>query len=1152
MMDTGRLPLEWPVDAVTCAPASSCGRCEVGSIDTEALRLGGPGDGACAALWAVACGLHCGEAGALIVRWRGRNARVPLGNSWRAALAGFRDGERHPRPQTRAVAAGEACEALAEAVALDARSEHLGVLYRSDAVTPATAARVASRLVALAEACARHPDAPLSSLAWLPAGESKVLDAFNTPASAPCRGLIHEQIRRKAAAFPARRAVEVLASGADLDYRGLLCEADALAATLAGVVGAARPDRVVAVEAQKTLEMAVFLLGVLVHGAAYVPLDPSWPPQRRAFVAADADAAALVVPGGPAGFAFGGPVVAFVVGARPVPPLPVPPISQEPSTLAYVIYTSGSTGKPKGVMIEHRSVMSLVAHAEPQYRRVFPRFDDPETPPERCAVALNYVFDAFHQSFFFTLGLYAGTCVLVEDGIALLGVGNDANVSLVYDVPSVVSLFDRLPSTVRVSQVGGEAMTPAVAAHALCVGAECWNWYGPTECTINATRRDVPDALSALASIGRPLPGVPCYVVDPTTMCRRPIGCWGELWIGGVQVARGYVNRPELTRERFVPNPFSDGGRCYRTGDRCRFLENGEIEFKGRFDFQLKLRGYRVEPGEIEHALRDVPGVVDAAVVLRDDVGPEPALVGYVHPGSLDSTFVSKTLAAALPAHLVPTRIVTVDAWPRSSSGKIDRGRLPRPASYPIGHQTREGGLRGAVRAVFEEFVGTAVADDDTAFFDLGGSSLGAVRARTALGALASTTLPPRFLFDHPSVAAVVAAVQKLEPGLTENVESSADALTSLRMESELWMASLDDAAARPVARNSASFHASVVLERGCRVGPRCAFGAGCVLAETALVGHDTVFERGCRAGPGSAFGGNVVLREGACVGARAVVAPGVVVGADAVVLADAGVCEDVPSGTTVGGVPAGAPVTSDTDDRVVRAALRGMHAWREQTILPQAGVLRPTGGPVAMVGAGGHCSTLICELRDHGVEPAGCYDDDATKLGRSVEGVAVRGPLSAAPEDARLVLTVGQNEARRAIVERFPGARWATMAHPTVRADASARLGRGTVVEPGAVLGAGVVIGDFVLVGARAILGPGAAVGDYAFVGGGAVVGAGARLGGGCVLGMGAAVLPDRAVGACATVLVASVVYDDVPERAVAAGVPAAPLGASRRTRVA
>ena len=222
-----------------------------------------------------------------------------------------------------------------------------------------------------------------------------------------------------------------------------------------------------------------------------------------------------------------------------------------------------------------------------------------------------------------------------------------------------------------------------------------------------------------------------------------------------------------------------------------------------------------------------MPGVVDAAVVLRDDVGPEPALVVYVHPGSLDSTFVSKTLAAALPAHLVPTRIVPVDAWPRSSSGKIDRGRLPRPARYPIGRQTREGGLRGAVRAVFEEFVGTAVADDDAAFFDLGGSSLGAVRARTALGALASTTLPPRFLFDHPSVAAVFAAVQKLEPGLTKNVESSADALTSLRMESELWMASLDDAAARPVARNSASVHASVVLERGCRVGPRCVFGAG-------------------------------------------------------------------------------------------------------------------------------------------------------------------------------------------------------------------------------------------------------------------------------------------------------------------------------------
>ena len=454
MMDTGRLPLEWPVDAVTCAPASSCGRCEVGSIDTEALRLGGPGDGACAALWAVACGLHCGEAGALIVRWRGRNARVPLGDSWRAALAGFRDGERHPRPQTRAVAAGEACEALAEAVALDARSEHLGVLYRSDAVTPATAARVASRLVVLAEACARHPDAPLSSLALLPAGESRS-STLQHARVGPLPGSDPRADSAEGSGLSARRAVEVLASGADLDYRAA-ARSRCAGGNFAGVVGAARPDRAVAVEAQKTLEMAAFLLGVLVHGAAYVPLDP---PGRHS--------------GGPLsqptptprpwgsevpGFAFGDRSRRLSSARDRCRPSQHRPSRRPRRPPRHT--TPPKCGKTKGAMIEHRSVMNLVAHAEPQYRRVFPRFDDPETPPERCAVALNYVFDAFHQSFFFTLGLYAGTCVLVEDGVALLGVGDEANVSLVFDVPSVVSLFDRLPSTVKVSQVGGEARRP--------------------------------------------------------------------------------------------------------------------------------------------------------------------------------------------------------------------------------------------------------------------------------------------------------------------------------------------------------------------------------------------------------------------------------------------------------------------------------------------------------------------------------------------------------------------------------------------------------------------------------------------------------------------------------------------------------------------
>ena len=245
------------------------------------------------ALGGLSLGLHCGEAGVLIVRSLSLS-RAGASRQQLSLLSLWLPGRRTaPAPADQG---GGRCEALAEAVALDARSERLGVLYRNDAVAPATAARVALRLFALAEACARHPDAPLSSLAWLPAGESKVLDAFNTPASAPCRGLIHEQIRRKAAAFPARRAVEVLASGADLDYRGLLREADALAATLAGVVGAARRGpRAGRGRSSKDAGDGSFFARRAGPRGRVRAAGPLLAATAEGFVAADADAAALVV-----------------------------------------------------------------------------------------------------------------------------------------------------------------------------------------------------------------------------------------------------------------------------------------------------------------------------------------------------------------------------------------------------------------------------------------------------------------------------------------------------------------------------------------------------------------------------------------------------------------------------------------------------------------------------------------------------------------------------------------------------------------------------------------------------------------------------------------------------------------------------------------
>ena len=283
-------------------------------------------------------------------------------------------------------------------------------------------------------------------------------------------------------------------------------------------------------------------------------------------------------------------------------------------------------------------------------------------------------------------------------------------------------------------------------------------------------------------------------------------------------------------------------------------------------------------------------------------------------------------------------------------------------------------------------------------------------------------------------------------------------------------------------------------------------------------------------------------------------------VGSRAVVRAGAAVVADVDAGTVVAGAPARPLADARADDdvedvaAVVDAACAAMGAWRRERARGWApgGFLRPDDGRAfVMVCAGGHCATLVGELRDQGREPSAVYDDDARRHGGRVLGVPVAGPVADAPADAAWVLALGQNEARRALVARHPGAAWATVVHPTARVHATATVGRGVNVEPCAVVGAGARLGDFTLVGARAVVGEGAAVGDYAFVGGASVVGAGATVGDGAVVGMGAALLPGASLGAAATVAVGSLVRGAVPAGAAAAGVTAAALGAIARTRL-
>eukprot|EP00966_Prymnesium_polylepis_P291025 6721123-Prymnesium_polylepis.1 len=289
------------------------------------------------------------------------------------------------------------------------------------------------------------------------------------------------------------------------------------------------------------------------------------------------------------------------------------------------MYTSGSTGKPKGVMVPHVGVVNLLLGARLRYQQDMAAIFGVPTP---------YVFDVSVYNVFASLVVHCGVCRLLLDGTSLITLSADDPLSRVAAVPSILAIA-QLPASVKCVEVGGEALTQK-AVDNVCESIAIYNYYGPTEVAIWATRREVArhELPQRLPSIGRPLPNVSCFIVDPESPLRspllQPIGVFGELWLGGVQVARGYLKRPEKTAEVFVdqPWPSTDPSRdklVYRTGDRARWYADGEIEFGGRIDFQVKLRGQRIELGEIEHAISSQPGVVETIVLLRTDLG-EPLL----------------------------------------------------------------------------------------------------------------------------------------------------------------------------------------------------------------------------------------------------------------------------------------------------------------------------------------------------------------------------------------------------------------------------------------------------------------------------------------------------------------------------------------------
>ncbi|MYW13418.1 amino acid adenylation domain-containing protein, partial [Streptomyces sp. SID2563] len=522
---------------------------------------------------------------------------------------------------------------------------------------------------------------------------------------------------------------EVSLSYAELDVR-----ANRLAQELRA--RGAGPERLVAVALPRSADLVVAILAVLKSGAAYVPVDPEYPVARIAYLLDDARPVLTVtdtrtgqrLPADTGGrLVLDDPETAADVACRPATD---PRVAVDAGHPAYVIHTSGSTGRPKGVVATHGGLADLLA--DHQHRLFAPLLKDRQRL--RVALTTSVSFDASWNQL---MAPFAGHELHVLDHAtwtdpeAFVSYVADRGLDYVEATPSYLQdlvsqgLLSDAPHSPTLVGAGGEAVPQHLwerlrAADGTC----CVNLYGPSECTVNSVTAVV--ASSPRPVIGRPVSNARLYVLDGAL---RPVpgGVAGELYIAGAGLARGYLNRPGLTAGRFVADPFgADGARMYRTGDRVRWNPEGDLEFLGRTDDQVKVRGFRIEPGEIEAVLAEHEDIARTAVIVRTD--DEPRLVAYVVPAAgrdIQQDALRTRLRDRLPAYMVPSAIVVLDALPLTPNGKLDRRALPAPGHRPTapGRAPRSA-VEHLLAGLFAEVLGTAEVGLEESFFDLGGHSL--------------------------------------------------------------------------------------------------------------------------------------------------------------------------------------------------------------------------------------------------------------------------------------------------------------------------------------------------------------------------------------------------------------------------------------------
>ncbi|HEX2187551.1 MAG TPA: amino acid adenylation domain-containing protein, partial [Longimicrobiaceae bacterium] len=653
---------------------------------------------------------------------------------------------------------------------------HAVFRYNPDLFDAATMRRMAAHFQLLAEAAVADPDRRLSELPLLPPAErAQLLEEWGRAERPFHLRPVHERIAEQAARTP--DAPAVVHRGETLAYAELERRAGALAAVLRGR-GAGPEDRV-GILLERSLEQVVAVLAVLKAGAAYVPLDPRYPEERVAWILEDSGAKLLIGEGG----------VAEVGTEHAVRSPEEPTLASSLDSAAYVIYTSGSTGTPKGVVVPHGP---LANHTEHTRREIG------IGPGDRVLQFSSLVFDASAEELYPALTGGAALVLRTEEMIDSPGAFARACAEWGITMVSLPTAYwhelaaapaeelPALPESLRMVMIGGERALPErLEAWRARFGARVRlvNSYGPTEATIVATFADVgeaeaPDPLRAEipemplspVPIGRPIANARAYVLD-AHLGPAPAGVAGELFLGGACVARGYLGRPALTAERFVPDPFAaDGGaRMYRTGDRVRWRPDGVLEFLGRTDAQVKVRGFRVEPGEVEAALARHPAVRECAVVAREDVPGDVRLVAYVAPAPGEeappATELRGFLGATLPAYMVPAAFVALERLPLTAGGKLDRRALPAPdgTSGAQGDAPRTP-LEEIVAGIFAEVLRVERVGMHEGFFTLGGHSLLATQVASRVRAALHVDLPLRVLFEAPTAAGLARWIERALP----------------------------------------------------------------------------------------------------------------------------------------------------------------------------------------------------------------------------------------------------------------------------------------------------------------------------------------------------------------------------------------------------